>query len=80
MPNYSKNDIILVRYPFSDLSTSRVRPAIGKISSRLVRVIVQLYSIILPVCQVSYKESDLVKPQLVHLLTEKLPATFLKPI
>jgi mRNA interferase MazF len=28
MPNYSKNDIILVRYPFSDLSNSKVRPAI----------------------------------------------------
>ncbi len=26
MPNYSKNDIILVRYPFSDLSNSKVRP------------------------------------------------------
>ena len=28
MPNYSKNDIILVRYPFSDLSGSKVTPAI----------------------------------------------------
>ena len=28
MPNYSKNDVILVRYPFSDLSGSKVRPAI----------------------------------------------------
>ncbi|MBD2487649.1 type II toxin-antitoxin system PemK/MazF family toxin [Aulosira sp. FACHB-615] len=28
MLNYSKNDIILVQYPFSDLSTSKVRPAI----------------------------------------------------
>jgi mRNA interferase MazF len=28
MPNYSKNDIILVRYPFSDLSNSKVRPAV----------------------------------------------------
>ncbi len=26
MPNYSKNDIILVQYPFSDLSSSKVRP------------------------------------------------------
>lgn len=26
--NYSKNDIILVRYPFSDLSNSKVRPAV----------------------------------------------------
>jgi mRNA interferase MazF len=28
MPNYLKNDIILVRYPFSDLSGSKVRPAV----------------------------------------------------
>ena len=28
MPNYLKNDIILVRYPFSDLSNFKVRPAI----------------------------------------------------
>jgi mRNA interferase MazF len=28
MPNYSKNDIILVKYPFSDLSISKVRPAV----------------------------------------------------
>jgi mRNA interferase MazF len=28
MPSYSKYDIILVRYPFPDLSNSKVRPAI----------------------------------------------------
>ena len=28
MPNYSRNQVILVRYPFSDLSSSKVRPAI----------------------------------------------------
>jgi len=28
MPSYLKNDIILVRYPFSDLSGSKVRPAV----------------------------------------------------
>lgn len=28
MNNYSKNEIILVRYPFSDLSGSKVRPAV----------------------------------------------------
>jgi len=28
MPNYSKYDVILVRYPFSDLSSSKVRPAV----------------------------------------------------
>ena len=28
MPSYSKNDVVLVRYLFSDLSGSKVRPAI----------------------------------------------------
>ena len=28
MLSYSKNDVILVRYPFSDLSNSKVRPAV----------------------------------------------------
>ncbi len=28
MPSYSKHDIILVRYPFSDLSNFKVRPAV----------------------------------------------------
>ena len=28
MLSYSKHDIILVRYPFSDLSNSKVRPAV----------------------------------------------------
>lgn len=28
MPSYFKNDIILVQYPFSDLSSSKVRPAV----------------------------------------------------
>ena len=28
MPNFLKNDVILVRYPFSDLSDSKVRPAV----------------------------------------------------
>ena len=28
MPSYSKGDVVLVRYPFSDLSGSKVRPAI----------------------------------------------------
>jgi len=27
MPSYSKHDVILVQYPFSDLSSSKVRPA-----------------------------------------------------
>ena len=28
MPNYSKNTVILVSYPFSDLSNVKVRPAV----------------------------------------------------
>ena len=28
MPSYSKSEVILVRYPFSDLSSAKVRPAI----------------------------------------------------
>src|SRR6266403_5642750 len=28
MPSYSKNEIVLVRYPFSDLTSSKVRPAV----------------------------------------------------
>ena len=28
MPNYSKNDILLVRYQFTDLSGTKVRPAV----------------------------------------------------
>ena len=28
MPSFSQHNVILVRYPFSDLSTSKVRPAV----------------------------------------------------
>ncbi len=28
MPNFSKNDVVLVRHPFSDLTNSKIRPAI----------------------------------------------------
>lgn len=28
MPSYSKNEVVLVHYPFSDLSTTKVRPAV----------------------------------------------------
>ena len=28
MPNFSRNEIVLVRFPFSDLSNSKVRPAV----------------------------------------------------
>lgn len=28
MPSFSQNDVVLVRYPFSDLSNAKVRPAV----------------------------------------------------
>lgn len=28
MPNYSRGDVVLIRYPFSDLSSAKVRPAV----------------------------------------------------
>ena len=28
MPNYLKNEVVLVRYPFSDLTSAKVRPAV----------------------------------------------------
>jgi mRNA interferase MazF len=28
MPSYSKNELMLVRYPFSDLTNAKVRPAV----------------------------------------------------
>lgn len=28
MPNYSKNEIVLIRYPFSDLTNFKIRPAV----------------------------------------------------
>lgn len=28
MPNYSRSEVILVRYPFTDLSASKIRPAV----------------------------------------------------
>ncbi len=28
MPSYLKNEVVLVRYPFSDLTSSKVRPAV----------------------------------------------------
>ena len=28
MPSYSKPEVVLIRYPFSDLSSSKVRPAV----------------------------------------------------
>ena len=28
MPNFSKTEVVLVRYPFSDLTSSKVRPAV----------------------------------------------------
>jgi hypothetical protein len=28
MPSFSKNEVILVRYPFSDLTAAKIRPAV----------------------------------------------------
>ena len=28
MPSYSAGEVVLVRYPFSDLSSSKIRPAV----------------------------------------------------
>jgi mRNA interferase MazF len=28
MPSYSRSDVVLVRYPFSDLTSAKVRPAV----------------------------------------------------
>ena len=28
MPSYSRNDVVLVRYPFTDLTGAKVRPAV----------------------------------------------------
>jgi len=28
MPSYSKHDVVLVQYPFSDLSSAKIRPAV----------------------------------------------------
>jgi mRNA interferase MazF len=46
MPNFSKNEIILVRYPFSDLTTVKVRPAVivGRFARTPDYVIVPLTS------------------------------------
>jgi mRNA interferase MazF len=29
MPSYSSGDVVLVRYPFTDLTSSKVRPAVA---------------------------------------------------
>ena len=50
MPSYSKNKVILVRYPFSDLSGSKVRPAIVVNASHISQdiIIVPLTSKVSP--------------------------------
>ena len=40
MPNYSKNEVILVRYPFSNLSASKVRPAVVENASHTSRDVI----------------------------------------
>jgi mRNA interferase MazF len=46
MASYSKNEVILVRYPYSDLTTSKVRPAaiVGMFSNSPDYLIVPLTS------------------------------------
>src|ERR671926_511126 len=50
MPNYSKNEVILVRYPFSNLSGSKVRPAVVVNDSHISQdvIIVPLTSKVAP--------------------------------
>src|SRR5215208_5506305 len=50
MPNYSKNEVVLVRYPFSNLSGSKVRPAIVVNASHISQdvIIVPLTSKVSP--------------------------------
>jgi len=50
LPGYSKNEVILVRYPFSNLSGSKVRPAIVVNDSHISQdvIIVPLTSKVLP--------------------------------
>jgi len=50
MLSYSKNEVILVRYPFSDLSGSKVRPAIVVNASHISQdvIIVPLTSKVSP--------------------------------
>ncbi|MGB9180122.1 MAG: type II toxin-antitoxin system PemK/MazF family toxin [Pyrinomonadaceae bacterium] len=50
MPNYSKNEVILVRYPFSNLSGAKVRPAIVVNHAHISQdiIIVPLTSKVLP--------------------------------
>ena len=42
MPNYSKNEVILLRYPFSNLSGSKVRPAIVVNASHISQDIIMV--------------------------------------
>lgn len=40
MPNYSRHSVILVRYPFSNLSYSKIRPAVVVSSHQVGQVII----------------------------------------
>jgi mRNA interferase MazF len=42
MPSYSKHDVILVRYPFSDLSSSKERGVYTVHESLVIKVLGQL--------------------------------------
>jgi len=60
MPSYSKNEIILVRYPFSDLSGSKVRPAIVVNASHISQdvIIVPLTSKVSPLLASEFVLAD----------------------
>lgn len=60
MPSYSKNEVILVRYPFSDLSSAKVRPAIVVNSAHVSQdvIIVPLTSKVFPLLAGEFALAD----------------------
>ena len=60
MPNYSRNDVVLVKYPFTDLSGTKVRPAIvvSSAHSSADLIIVPLTSRIKPLMAGEFVLSD----------------------
>ncbi len=60
MPSFSRSEIILVRYPFSDLSSAKVRPAVvvGVLGGSADYLIVPLTSKINPLGQGEFELSD----------------------
>jgi mRNA interferase MazF len=60
MPSYSKDEVILVRYPFSNLSGSKVRPAVVVNASHISQdvVIVPLTSKVSPLLSGEFVLAD----------------------